>query len=104
MTEHAAHDRGWRIGTIGDLAKHGFAPVPTERAELEAPAAWPENHPRQWVRDRDLRQVMRLLQVSRSSICAAISAGDFPWSRSVRWFAGEIGARVESRPRAGGAG
>ena len=52
MTEHAAHDRGWRIGTIGDLAKHGFAPVPTERAELEAPAAWPENHPRQWVRAR----------------------------------------------------
>ena len=56
-----------------------------------------------------LPEVMRRLRMSRSSIYAAIAAGDFPrpirvGSRSVRWFAREIDAWVESRPRAGGAG
>ena len=56
-----------------------------------------------------LREVMRRLRMSRSSIYAAIAAGEFPrpirvGSRSVRWFAREIDVWVESRPRTGGAG
>lgn len=55
----------------------------------------------------DLHQVKQLLQMSRSSIYAAIADGDFPkpirvGRRAVRWFANEIDAWVKSRPRGGG--
>ena len=85
-------------------------PAPPPRAARTSPAAEPPA--RRDLSDSQLlnrRQVAQRLQIPASSMYAAISAGDFPrpirvGSRSVRWFAREIDAWVESRPRGGGAG
>ena len=78
------------------------------RASRTSPAAEPPG--RRHLPDQlllDLHQVKQLLQMSRSSIYAAIADGDFPrpirvQRRGVRWFANEIDDWVKSRPRGGG--
>ncbi len=78
------------------------------RAARTSPAAEPSGRQDPPVQQLlDLHQVKQLLQMSRSSIYAAIADGDFPkpirvGRRAVRWFANEIYTWVESRPRGGG--